>query len=230
VKKLQNYFHLVLILLLGLSFNSCLSKKYFKKYVEEAVPQHIDIGKSYAQDLPEFAILQLDTSNECSTPFEITRTKNYIIPAVVLWTWNTTYVTKIHKNMYLDIFVDVFQQKSKELNLEKYFDNRKLIIQIENLPQEFSFTRNGYAAYLLYMYTYGFGEQIYAVNQTFRVRYKIIQGDFEMANEVFEVKFNDALTNSFTKTSMFLQEYMMQQTSNYRKSCEELCDRIIESL
>ncbi len=219
----------VFILLIFI-LSSCISTRTVQKYMRSSLPASSDSIVKQDYTLQNYTLLFTDTLHKTDSVVDVKKKISYFIPAVIFWGWNHTLECNVNKKIFVKEFVDVFNEKSKEFTLTKYLGERKLTIEIEKVPSSFIYTNSGAVIFAFVAYSYVFNDYIDPVNQTFRVRYKIVQGDIEMANDVYETRFDGVIANNYSTTENFIQTYVSNRQYFFRRSCEELFDRIMENL
>lgn len=223
-------FKLLLMVAITVSLSGCVSTKTVKKYVQSALPKNAKELVTQPVNLTDYTLICTDTLHQTDSVFSVKRTKAYFVPAIVFWAWNSTFETDLNKNIFLKALATTFEERGTEFELKKHLEGRKLIVEVERLPASFRYSNGGWGLFLLYSYTYSFGENIQAENQIFRVRYKIIDHDVEIAHDVFERSFSSVLNNNYSATDKFVSQYMNNTTENFKKACEDLFDKIVDSL
>jgi len=229
-KHSKNGFKLLVIMVVAVSFSSCISSRTLKKYVKTALPYNAEeiVNKQLA--MTDYTLICTDSVNYTDSVVAIKKTKGYFIPAILFWTWDSTFETNINKNIYLQTLTSTFEERAIEFELKKHLEGRKLVVTVERLPSSFYYSSNGWFVFLLYSYSYSFGENIKPNDQKFRVRYKVLQDGTEVVNDMYERSFVTTSTNNFSATDKFIANYLDETKLNFKKACEELFDRIVENL
>ena len=225
--KLHSFSVFVLLIFI---LSSCISTKTVQKYMRSSLPTSADSIVKQDYKLKDYTLLLTDSLHKTDSVVDVNKKVSYFIPAIIFWGWNHTLECNVNKKIFVKEFIDVFNEKSKEFTLSKYLGERKLTIEIEKVPSSFIYTNSGAVIFAFIAYSYVFNDYIDPVNQTFRVRYKIVQGDIEMANDVYETRFNEIVANNYSTTEDFIATYVSNRQYYFRHSCEELFDRIMENL
>lgn len=207
--------------------NSLLNPKKLSEIVQSKVENEVMSNHRIESD---FIVLNSDSLNKQENCVEVKKGKSYFIPAIIFWAWSQKLNCEISGQYFSSIFASILTEKSKEFNLSKHLGDRKLEISLIEVPSGFEYSNNGYFAYALVFYSYGFGELIQPVHQKFIFRYRITEKGTELKSDRFEFIFANQLVNSKFSTVKFINNYLDQLSSDFEMKSNEFIDRIIEDL
>jgi hypothetical protein len=148
----------------------------------------------------------IELVNECK------QEKKSFIPALLYWGWNSEVVCEFSKTTIENEISNIVKNKIKNLELEKSLENKKLIINLNELPTKFKFQDKGNVVIVLVAYAMS-GKRYFAPElKEFTGNYKIIDEESKII-----------LEKGFTQSSKLLP-----QVNNY-KSTKKLSWQYIDA-
>jgi hypothetical protein len=148
----------------------------------------------------------IELANECK------QEKKSFIPALLYWGWNSEVVCEFSKTTIENEINNIVKNKITNLGLEKSLENKRLIINLNELPTKFKFQDKGDVTILLVAYAMS-GKRYFAPElKDFKGNYKIIDAENKI---IFE--------KDFTQNTKLLP-----QADNY-KSTKKLSWQYIEA-
>ena len=112
----------------------------------------------------------IELVNECK------QEKSSFIPAILYWGWNSEVICEFSKTTIENELKTIVKNKISNLGLEKSLENKKLVININELPTKFKFQDKGDVAILLVAY-------IMSGKRYFAPELKDLKGNYKIINE-----------------------------------------------
>ncbi len=148
----------------------------------------------------------IELVNECK------QEKSSFIPALLYWGWNSEVICEFSKTTIENELNAIMKNKISNLGLEKSLENKKLFININELPTKFKFQDKGDVAILLVAY-------IMSGKRYFAPELKDFKGNYKIINEENKIIFEKDFKQN-TK--------LLPQADNY-KSTKKLSWQFIEA-
>jgi hypothetical protein len=149
---------------------------------------------------------KIELSNECK------QEKSSFVPALLYWGWNSEVLCEFSKETVENELKNDLLTKIQNSELKKYFSDKKVIINIDELPTKFKYQENGNVFYLVVAYAMTENRYFSTELKNFKGTYKILDGE---NNIVFESDFTQGIK-------------LLSQADNY-KSTKKLSWQYIEA-
>ncbi len=109
--------------------------------------------------------------NECK------QEKNSFIPALLYWGWNSEIICEFNKETIENQINSSIKERMISLGLNKIFDNKRLIINIDDLPSKFKYQEKGDVYYFIFAYAVSEKRYIAPEKNDFKGSYQILNRD-----------------------------------------------------
>jgi hypothetical protein len=208
-------------------FSSCLSSKTLTNSIKSNIGKELaDVKKIDASNI----ILKTVALTKMDSLVTVDKNKSYFIPAIVFWVWENSLNCKLNNQIYTNTFIDILNYKIAEFQLSKQLGNKVLEIDITNIPSAFSYTKKGFFYFIFYAYGYSFYEGIQPDGQTFEIRYRILEDNFEIKNKTFKKFYDAPYKDGWAGSSNLVNKYIQSLNANFENDCNEFLSEIIDNL
>ncbi len=161
---------LFVIFLFLLLASSCVSTKKFASYVNQKTENIQNFGSPSDN-------IEIRFAKPVTTENSFTRLKHLFIPAIFYWQWNTVIQCQLRTDFSIQFFKKEINKYADSLNLSDKLGKKKLIINIEQFPNAFVYTRKGRFIFVLVAYSYSDLEVILPIKSDFIADYQIVEND-----------------------------------------------------
>ncbi len=161
---------------------------------------------------------KIEFANECK------QDKNSFIPALLYWGWNSEIICEFSKETIENQINASIKDKMKSLGLNQIFDNKKLIINIDDLPSKFKYQEKGDVVILLFAYVDSEKRYIAPEKNVFKGSYKILDKNDSVILE------KDFLENNMIKPQADVFKSSKKLSWQYINAYNNELDRFISVL
>lgn len=145
-------FRILLSLTLSLLIASCaVNSTKLQKHITERLDENVKKDSLSFKNHSNLNI-ELKLNKEISLTTNCNQEKSSFIPALFYWGWNSEIVCEFSKENVESQLKEDLITKIEAVGLKTYFEDKKLIFTIDELPTKFKFQDKGDVIYLVFGY------------------------------------------------------------------------------
>ncbi len=147
----------------------------------------------------------IELANECK------QEKSSFIPALLYWGWNSEIICEFSKTTIENEINNIVKNKITNIGLDKSLENKKLLINIDELPTKFKYQEKGDV--IIFIFAYVMSQKRY-----FAPELKEFKGNYKIINE----------ENKIIVEKDFVKDIKLLPQSNNYKSTKKLSWQYID--
>ena len=195
-----------------LSFGCAVKSKKLQNVIDEKLVETTNSSKQYQKGTSNLDIT-LRINKEISLVTNCEQISSSFVPAFFYWGWNSEINCEIGREYLEEHLKREMIAKIEDEGLHSYFQDKKIIIDINAIPTKFKFQDKGNVIYLVIAYSMA-QKRYFAPELTdFKGTYKIVDKD---NNVITENNFEKPLTlKSQTSNTKSTKKLSWQYLENY---------------
>lgn len=165
------------------------------------------------------------------TLFTVKSVKSSFVPAIIVWTWNNTMDCKLKPEIAAGYFSESFFRYADSFNLPSLLYGRKLELQLESVPYQYTYAQKGYSIFLLIAAVTKEDNMIVPRNEALGVKYILWNGAIkEKEGSIAVANTSKGLNNNMTSAKKLAWWYLDIYRNNLNKMSRQFARQLAGEL